>query len=114
MSELKIILWNVRGLNSKFKCSLVLQYLESLNPHIILLQETHLTGSKILSLNRNWIQRAVHSTHSYAKGVAILIHKKLACAIKHVITDPDGRYVIVVLAIESQLLAIANVCSAPF
>lgn len=45
------------GLNSKFKRSMVLQYLKSQNPHVVLLQETHLTGSKIRFLNKldTWI-----------------------------------------------------------
>lgn len=93
MSNFKILSWNVQGLNSKFKRSLVLQYPKDQQPHIVLLQETHLTGSGVLSLNRGWIQRAIHSTHSsYARGVAILIHKKLTCSIEHVGTDPQGRY----------------------
>lgn len=100
-----------QGLNSKFKRSFVVQYLRAQNPHIVLLQETHLTGSRVLSLNRSWIQRAIHSTHSsYARGVAILIHKKLTCTIEHVVIDPQGSCVIVVLDVESQLLAIANIC----
>ena len=114
MNDIKLVSWNVRGLNSKYKRSLVLQYLKSLNPHIVLLQETHLMGSKTLSLNRNWIQRAVHSTYSsYARGVVILLHKKLQCNIEHVVTDPHGRYAIVVLTVDSQLLAIANVYIPP-
>lgn len=114
MSNLKLLSWNVHGLNSKLKRSLALQYPKSLNPHIILLQETYLVGNRILSLNRNWIQRAVNSTHSsYARGVFILIHKKLTCAIDHVVTDALGRYAIVVMTVESQLIAIANVYVPP-
>lgn len=62
-SRLQIVLWNVRGLNNKFKRAKVFQNLRQVKPHIVLLQETHLEGSKMLSLRKPWIQRAFHSTY---------------------------------------------------
>lgn len=48
-SDVKIVLWNVRGLNDQFKWASVFQYLKPLKPHVVLLQETHLDGSKIFA-----------------------------------------------------------------
>lgn len=49
---MKILSWNVRGLNSWKKCALVKRLLQQHNPNIVLLQETKLdaTGSLIKSI----------------------------------------------------------------
>lgn len=52
-----ILSWNVRALNSKFKRALLFQYLKSSSSQLILLQETHLIGSKILTLKKNGYKR---------------------------------------------------------
>lgn len=102
-SRIKIILWNVRGLNNKFKRAAVFQYLKQVKPHVVLLQETHLEGSKFLSLRKPWIQRFFHSSYSsYARGASVLISKAIACTIHRVFTDPGGRYVALVLDLAYQ------------
>lgn len=87
-NPIKLVSWNVQGLNSKFKRASVFQYLKRVRPHVVLLQETHLDGSGILALRRPWIQRAFHATYStYARGVSILISKLVPCTVHQVITD---------------------------
>lgn len=49
---LRVISWMVRGLNDRMKRSMALQYLKTQAPDIVILQETHLTGSKVLLLLR--------------------------------------------------------------
>lgn len=49
MADVRIVSWNVRGLNHKLKRASIFQYIKQTRPHIILLQETHLDGSRILS-----------------------------------------------------------------
>lgn len=93
MAELSIISWNVRGLNSATKRTLVFKYLQKYNPCI--LQETHLIGRRVLGLQRAWVGVHHHSTYSnYARGVSILIRRSLPLQILDVKTDPGGRYVI--------------------
>lgn len=95
-----VISWNVRGLNSKFKRALLFQYLKSHNPHILILQETHLLGSKLMALKRQWVQNAFHASYStYARGVSVLVSKSLTCEIEAVHTDPQGKFVVVVAQI---------------
>lgn len=95
MSICKIVSWNSRGLNSKFKRSLVFQFLQRQSPHICILQETHLTGGKLLSLRRSWMGHSYHSTYSnLSRGVSILIRKSLPFRLLAVEVDPGGRYVI--------------------
>lgn len=109
-----VLSWNVRGLNSKFKRALLMRYLKTHSPHFILLQETHLTGSKVLTLKKPWIQRAIHATYSsYARGVSILIHKKFPCVIEDVCTDPQGKFAMVVFSHWSQRYIIINVYIPP-
>lgn len=50
MSTFSILSWNTRGLNSPTKRSLVFHFIKSYNPHICILQETHLMRGRILSL----------------------------------------------------------------
>lgn len=114
MSEITLLSWNVRGLNNKFKRSLLFKYLNTHKPHILFLQETHLTGSKVLALRRAWVRQAFHATYStYARGVAILINKSLPCKVVRVITDPGGRYIILLLEIHTVLWALVNVYLPP-
>lgn len=112
--NISIISWNVRGLNSKFKRALVLKFLQAQHPHIMFLQETHLLGNKILAMKRPWIHKAIHATYSsYARGVSILLHKSLPCSIETVITDPGGRYLVVIIEVYSRRLALVNVYISP-
>lgn len=93
--------WNVRGLNDKFRRALMFQYLKPLKPRIVFLQEKHLDGNRVLTVWRPWILHAIHATYStYARGVAIPISKNVPCTVQQVITDPGGRYAIVVADIK--------------
>lgn len=53
--SLKLISWNVKGLNSPIKRQRVLSHLAKLNADIVLLQETHLTDVESLKLKRGWV-----------------------------------------------------------
>lgn len=88
---IKVVSWNVRILNRKFKRASVFQYLKQARPHAVLLQESHLDGSRILALRRPWIHKAFHATFStFARGVSILISKSVPCTVHRVISDPGG------------------------
>lgn len=96
MSVCKIVSWNTRGLNSKIKRSLVFRFLQRLSPHICILQETHITGGKTMSLRRPWVGHSYHSTYSnLSRGVSILICKSLTFLLLALEVDPGGRYVII-------------------
>lgn len=90
------------------------QYLKQSKPHIILLQETHLDGNRVMALHKPWIQRALHSTYStFARGVSILISRSVPCTIQRVISDPGGRYVAVVLDVYHCQILLVNVYIPP-
>lgn len=95
MWTLKLLWWNVRGLDDKFQRVLMFKYLNHNRPHILFVQETHLVGNDILALRRLWVQQAFHATYSgYAMGVAVLLYKSLAYKVIHLITDLLGRYIL--------------------
>lgn len=60
--DVRVISWNVRGLNSKFKRALVLKYLKASHPHIMILQETHMLVSKILAMKTS-LDAQSHTCH---------------------------------------------------
>lgn len=109
-----VLSWNVRGLNSKFNRALLFQYLKSNCPQLILLQETHLLGSKNLPLKKTWVQKAKHATYStYARGVTILIHKNVPCVIEEICTDPQGKFALVVFTLWAQKYIVVNIYVPP-
>lgn len=94
MTPLNVLSWNVRGLNSKIKRSLIFTYIKKYNPHICILHETHLTGSRTLALKKPWVGSHYHSTYStYSRGVSVLIHKSLPFTLLDLHLDPEGKYV---------------------
>lgn len=95
MAKCLVVSWNVRGLNSAVKRSLVLAYLRRLRPQVCILQETHLVGSRILSLKKAWVGAHYHAPYSnYARGISILVHRSLPFQIVEVKLDPGGRYIL--------------------
>lgn len=113
-STVNLVSWNIRGLNDKFPRALMFQYLKAVTPHVVFLQETHLDGSRVLSLHRAWIQRALHATYStYSRGVSVLISKAVPCPIHHVISDPGGRFLIVIADISTCKMVLVNVYIPP-
>lgn len=90
------------------------KYLNHHKPHILFLQETYLLDNKILTLRRPWVQQSFHATYSnYARGVAILLAKSLACKVFQVVTDLKGRCIIILLEIKAIMYALVNVYVPP-
>lgn len=114
MNTLRLVSWNVRGLNSKVKRSIMFDYLSRYKPHVILLQETHLQGSRVMALKRAKIAYALHSTYSsYARGTSILIAKSAPISIKRIKLDPNGCFVILVMELMGKPYTVTNVYVPP-
>lgn len=109
MASVSVMSWNVWGLNSATKRSLVFKYLQRYNPHICVFQETHLIGNRILGLKRAWVGAHYHSTFSnYARGVSILVHKSLPLQIMNIRTDPGGRFVIIHVVVYTKQMVLVG------
>ena len=88
----------------------IYRYLKRYNVDIALLQETH--GDKQIKnmWSNQWGSKCVysHGTHR-SKGVAILFNKKLSKAVKDIVRDEEGRFVICTLNIQEYEYCIANI-----
>uniref|UniRef100_A0A803JMS9 exodeoxyribonuclease III n=1 Tax=Xenopus tropicalis TaxID=8364 RepID=A0A803JMS9_XENTR len=113
-TNLKLVSWNVRGMNDKVKRAIILDHLKKLKADIMLLQETHLVGQRVRSLNRSWLGPVFHAEYStYSRGVAILFRKTTAPKIEKIISDRYGRYIILKITVYTKTIILANIYSPP-
>lgn len=104
------ISWNVRGINHPIKCNRVLTHLSHLKVNIAFLQETHLKNADHLKIKKQLVGQIFHSKFNCkARGTAILIHKSIPFIVSNVISDPNGRYVVVTGSLFNTPLILANV-----
>ncbi len=100
----------MKGLNGPIKRSKVLTHLKLQKPDVVFLQETHLRLKDQCRLQTRWTSHIFHSNFdSRSRGVAILINKTVHFSIDNVISDMNGRYVIVKGKISQTPVVIANV-----
>ena len=108
--DIKFTSFNCKGLNNPIKRSKVLHHLRHLSAHVIFLQETHLKASDNLKLKRGWVGQTYHSSFpGKSRGVAILFHKSVPFVQSNVISDPNGRFIIVSGQIHNIRVILANV-----
>lgn len=103
--------WNCEVLNQPVKRSRVL-HLQHLGTQIafFFLQETHLRVSDHFRLRKGWVGQFYHSTfQNKLRGAAILIHKLVPFVSSNVISDSNGRYIVVPGRIYNTPLILANV-----
>lgn len=104
------ISWNVKGLNNLVKRSKVFSHLKSFKPDVMFLQETHLNINSQKRVSCKWIGQIYHSRFNYkARGTAILIRKGVPFEHSEVISDPNGRYIVVVGKLFNTPLILANI-----
>uniref|UniRef100_A0A803KF69 Reverse transcriptase domain-containing protein n=1 Tax=Xenopus tropicalis TaxID=8364 RepID=A0A803KF69_XENTR len=114
MATYNIMSWNIRGLNSKYKRSLMWIYLKRHSPSILLLQETHLVGQKTLALKKSWVGWTYHASFStYSRGVSILVRKNLPFELSQIISDHYGRYILIACLLANKPLILANIYMPP-
>lgn len=95
-SAVRFMSWNVKGLNGPVKRGRILSHIKNLKTDIAFLQETHLSNSDQMRLKKHWVGQIFHSSfNSKSRGTAIIMHKKIQFNSSSVISDPQGRYVIV-------------------
>ncbi|KAI5085645.1 hypothetical protein C0J45_2327, partial [Silurus meridionalis] len=111
----KMISWNVKGLNNKVKSVKVFSHLNNLKANVCFLQETHLMISRHKSLLRSWVGQVFHSGYNCkASGTAILINKNTPFSPSNVISDPNGRYVIVSGSLYNCQVTLASIYAPNF
>ena len=114
-STTRFLSWNVRGLNSPIKRSKVLSHLKRLNADIVFLRETHLRDRDQVRLKSPWVSDVFHSTFdSKARGVAILVNKRVHFTTSKIIADKNGRYMIVAGLIYQNPVLLVNIYAPNF
>uniref|UniRef100_A0A3Q3BNZ9 Reverse transcriptase domain-containing protein n=1 Tax=Kryptolebias marmoratus TaxID=37003 RepID=A0A3Q3BNZ9_KRYMA len=110
ISPLKLVTFNVKGLNSPIKRKRVYTYLKKLKPDIVYLQETHLSDREHKKLKREWVGQVFFSSFSSkSRGTTILIHKNVPFTATKTISDPSGRYIMVQGQMYSESWTFMNI-----
>ena len=110
MTQIKIATFNARGLNEKKKRTDVFSWLKKKKYDICLLQEVHSTKNVESYWETEWGYKCFfHSFNGNSKGVAILFKNSFSYTIKKVITDTDGRLLILNMLLNDLNVTIANV-----
>lgn len=109
MDQLKLVSYNVHGLNHPIKRRKVLSQLKNLKCSNALLQETHLVEDEYKKLKREWVNQVFHASYGKKRGVAILIHKSLPFSVESVIKDNMGRYVMVIGSVGDMAILVLNI-----
>lgn len=92
MHNLKMISWNIRGMNSPQKRRKVFQYLKKQNADVICLQETHIKEKDIRLLENRRLGKEFISANSKKKnGVVMYINNRFN--VKKLLEDTEGRYI---------------------
>ncbi|XP_053548919.1 cilia- and flagella-associated protein 46-like [Bombina bombina] len=72
--------------------------------------ETHLNDIEHAKLQRDWVGRVEFASYkSTSRGVAILFGKKLEMDDVSVVTDPEGRYIVVRTTIAGKRYTLCNI-----
>ena len=107
---LKIVSWNVKGLNHPVKRRRVFSHIKQFKPAFIFLQETHIRGSNNPCLMSRWAGQHFHSSfQAKARGVSILVDQNIQFVHHNVISDTNGRFIIVSGKLYNTMMVLANV-----
>uniref|UniRef100_A0A8C5MG49 Reverse transcriptase domain-containing protein n=1 Tax=Leptobrachium leishanense TaxID=445787 RepID=A0A8C5MG49_9ANUR len=106
---MKILTYNVKGLNLPVKRHSLYRDLRTHNADVICLQETHFRRSDHPNLKTPQYLTQFHSTfRSKSRGVTFLIHNRLQFETHRLLKDPGGRYIILVCTINSRIYTLVS------
>lgn len=106
---MKVISWNVNGLNNPIKRKRIARTLNKLKAHIILLQETHLKSQDDPVLKLPHFSQQYAAAGSSKARVAVLISDALLFQCSEVMRDPGGRFIFVKGVLEGQPCTISSI-----
>lgn len=107
---LKLMTWNVQGLNHPIKRKKVLTFIKSQRCDIAFLQETHLLTQDSRKLCRDWVGHVSASCwNSHSRGVAILVHKQMQFKCNRESIDDAGWVLLILVEIQGHKVILANV-----
>lgn len=90
----------------------VFAHLKSLKADIMFLQETHIKATAERRLRANWISQVYQSPLSFkARGVTVLFRKNIQFQLASMVTDPNGRYIVITGNMYSVPVTLLNIWS---
>ena len=108
----KFVSLNVRGISNFRKRRTLFTWCRKQKADVIFLQETHSTKDNELLWKREWGAPffCSHGANN-SRGVAILIRNNFDCSVEKIVTDANGRYIMlkVLLRGERAILVMANI-----
>ena len=110
MNDLKILSFNVRGLNDEMKRCDVFSYLQTQKNDIYCIQDTHCTSKSEFNFRKNWGSKVYHSYGtSRSRGVAIMFGQNIDSKVLNVVTDRVGNYIIMHMQVLETEFCIVNI-----
>lgn len=107
---LNILSLNAKGLNHPAKRHSLWLTAEKMQSDILCIQETHLLPSSTTLCTNSKFPQIYHATYSTKKrGVLIAIKKDVDFHLLQCISDPNGRYIILICTINKTTYTILNV-----
>ena len=108
--DLRIISYNVRGLNNSKKRFAIFNYLKKSKCDIAFLQETYSSKNEELKWTQEWGGTGlfVHGT-KHSKGVAILFRKSIDIDILSIKQDTQGRFLVLKCKINDEPFNLINI-----
>uniref|UniRef100_A0A8C2DY46 exodeoxyribonuclease III n=1 Tax=Cyprinus carpio TaxID=7962 RepID=A0A8C2DY46_CYPCA len=105
-NNVQFVTWNCKGLNGAVKRGNILAHFRKLGADVVFLQETHLKNHAQKQLYKN----VFHSKFNCkSRGTAIIINKSIPFITSDVISDPNGRYIIVTGELYYTPVTLANI-----
>ena len=105
-----IITLNVNGLNAPTKRHRLDEWIQTQEPYICCLQETHFRPRDTYRMKvRGW-KKIFHANGNQKNaGVAILISDKIDFKIKIITRDKEGHYIMIKRSIQEEDITIVNI-----
>ena len=101
---------NVRGLNKSIKRRSIFRWVHNQNNHFTFLQETYSSKECANIWEAEWGGRIFFSHGStHSKGVMTLINPKLDFKLEKMISDKNGRYIILDVIVDETHLILVNI-----
>ena len=110
MEHLKILSFNINGLNSPIKTSKSFNYLKKLNSDIICLQETHIKKSHEKLLDCKGLGRLYNASAEEKKRGVVVYIKTPHMQVIDQIKDSDGRFIFLKLKLlDNAIWTLVNI-----
>lgn len=110
MTNLKLVSLNVRGMNNFHKRRTIFTWSRKRKADVIFFKETHSQEGSEIQWKNEWGGKILYSHGSpNSCGVMVLIRNKFNCTVKKTVSDPSGRFIILVVVIEDkELMSVLN------